>query len=98
MILTRHHQIEHASIEPGGPVSRTMDHLARVLWYSTTWSKTQARKRWVVEHMIQCEGVPESDIRDIRFLPDRDVVVVRLHNWRHFKVNGIHMTWHERGA
>jgi hypothetical protein len=40
-------------------------------------------------------GVTEADIRDLRYEVNRDVVIVRLWNWRKFYITGLDMTTHE---
>lgn len=44
--------------------------------------------------MVNCEGVTEADVRDMRYLVDRDAVIVRTWNGRKFVVTGIHQHEH----
>lgn len=43
----------------------------------------------VVRYAVERLGIPESDIRDYRMLPNMDVIELRLHNWRKFRITGL---------
>jgi hypothetical protein len=51
----------------------------------------QSVEPMIVEHMVRCEGVAESDIRRRRYLYDRDAVDVRLWNGRRFEIDNMHV-------
>ena len=44
--------------------------------------------------MVNCEGVTEADVRDMRFMASHDVAIVRTWNWRKFYVTGVHQHEH----
>ena len=76
-------------------VAVEMNALARRLFYPHTWSREHALKPSIVQHMVECEGVTEADIRDMRYLVNRDAIIVRLWNWRKFEVTGLHQHEHD---
>ena len=76
-------------------VSREMNAVARAIFYPYRWNREHALKPSIVQHMIECEGVTEADIRDMRYLVNRDAIVVRLWNWRKFQIDGIHQHNHD---
>lgn len=78
-------------IDQGGIIDRA----ARLLFYSAEWNRPQALAEPVIRHMIDCEGIPESDIRDMRYVHTYDAVIIRTWNWRKFIVTGIHQFQHE---
>ena len=50
----------------------------------------------LIAYCVERRGVTEADIRDCRWLWDRDVVVVRLWNWRRFEVSGMDAVTYRR--
>jgi hypothetical protein len=70
------------------------DLIARKIFYPHQWSREHALKPPVIDHMVNCEGVTEADVRDMRYLWDRDAVIVRTWNWRKFVITGIHQHEH----
>lgn len=70
------------------------DRVARKIFYPRQWDRGQAQLPPVIRHMIDCEGVTEADVRDMRYLPNHDVLVVRTWNWRKFYITGIHQHEH----
>lgn len=74
-----------------GQIPAGIELAARRLFYPKKWSQEHANMRPVVRHMIDCEGVTTADVKDMRYLPTHDVVVVRLRNGRKFPISGHHM-------
>ena len=70
------------------------DRIARKIFYPYHWDRGQAQLPPVIDHMVNCEGVTEADVRDMRYLSNRDVLVVRTWNWRKFFITGIHQHEH----
>ena len=70
------------------------DRIARKIFYPKYWDRGQAQLPPVIDHMVNCEGVTEADVRDMRYLSNRDVLVVRTWNWRKFFITGIHQHEH----
>jgi len=68
--------------------------VARKIFYPKQWNREQAQLPPVIDHMVNCEGVTEADVRDMRYLPSHDVLVVRAWNWRKFFITGIHQHEH----
>jgi len=85
-----------------GAVQMEMHRAARAIFYPYHWDKEQAQRAPVVRHMVDCEGVTEADVRDIRFVSNYDAAVVRTWNWRKFYITGIHQhehsIQHEQGS
>ena len=72
----------------------TFDLIARRMFYPPQWSRSQAQLPPIIDHMVNCEGVTEADVRDMRYLVNADVLVVRTWNWRKFYITGIHQHEH----
>ena len=71
-----------------------------MMWWPLTWwqraiTRVLLPHDWrepdpsLVAYCVDHLGVTEADVRDVRWIADRDAVVVRLWNWRRFEVSGL---------
>lgn len=77
-----------------GAVQVEMHRAARAIFYPHYWDREHALKEPVIRHMVDCVGVTEADVRDMRYMVNRDAVIVRTWNWRKFYISGIHQHEH----
>ena len=77
-----------------GEVPMDMHLIARRLFYPHRWDREQALLPPIIDHMVNCVGVTEADVRDLRYVNSHDVLIVRTWNWRKFPVSGIHQHEH----
>jgi hypothetical protein len=68
--------------------------IARKLFYPKRWDREQAQLPPIIDHMVNCVGVTEADVRDVCYLVNRDALVVRTWNWRKFAIDGRHQHEH----
>jgi hypothetical protein len=70
------------------------DLVARRIFYPQRWNREHAQLPPIIDHMVNCEGVTEADVRDMRYVVNVDAIVVRTWNWRKFYISGIHQHEH----